>query len=73
MLGARMGCFYTVIEHNNDLHGSGSGSMVEYFQGRVDRDDIDSQLTMFGNSLRQQLDMPIAELDEDQSKFYQSS
>ena len=72
MLGARMGCFYTVIEnHNNDLYMVRDlDSMVEYFKGVVDRDDIDSQLTMFGNSLRQQLDMPIAELDEDQSKFY---
>jgi hypothetical protein len=25
---------------------------------------------MFGNSLRQQLDIPIAEMDEDDSRFY---
>jgi hypothetical protein len=25
---------------------------------------------MFGNSLRQQLDMPVAELDAEQSRFY---
>ena len=72
MLGARMGCFYTVIEnYNTDLHMVRDlESMVEYFKGIVDRDDIDNQLTMFGNSLRQQLDMPIAEMDEDQSRFY---
>ena len=64
MLGARMGCFYTVLEnHNNKLYMVRDlDSMLEYFKGVVDRDDIDCQLTMFGNSLRQQLDMPVAEL-----------
>ena len=73
ILGARMGCFYTVLENYNkkklymvrDLH-----SMIEYFKGVMDREDIDEQLVMFGNSLRQRLDMPIAELDADQSRFY---
>jgi hypothetical protein len=72
MLGARMGCFYTVLENYNtklymvrDLD-----SMLEYFKGVVDRDDVDDQLVMFGNSLRQQLDMPVAELDAEQSRFY---
>jgi hypothetical protein len=32
--------------------------------------NIDSELEMFGNSLRQQLDMPIAEYDDDESRFY---
>jgi hypothetical protein len=45
-------------------------SMLEYFKGVVDRDDVDDQLVMFGNSLRQQLDMPVAELDAEQSRFY---
>ncbi len=72
MLGARMGCFYTVIEpKDTELHMVRDlPSMVEYFKGVVDSDDIDNQLTMFGNSLRQQLDMPIAELDDLQSRFY---
>ena len=74
MLGARMGCFYTVIEpKDTELHMVRDlPSMVEYFKGVVDSDDIDNQLTMFGNSLRQQLDMPIAELDDLQSRFYRS-
>ena len=72
MLGARMGCFYTVLENYNtklymvrDLD-----SMLEYFKGVVDRDDVDDQLVMFGNSLRQQLDIPVAELNAEQSRFY---
>jgi len=72
ILGARMGCFYTVLEnHNKKLYMVRDlDSMIEYFKGVMDRDDIDEQLVMFGNSLRQRLDMPIAELDADQSRFY---
>jgi hypothetical protein len=72
MLGARMGCYYTVIEnYNRDLHKVRDlDHMIEYFKGVVDRDDIDNQLLLFGNSLRQQLDLPIAELDREQSRFY---
>ena len=33
-------------------------------------ENIDEELQMFGNSLRQQLDMPIAEYNEADSKFY---
>jgi len=72
MLGARMGCYYTVLEnYNKDLYKVRDlDHMIEYFKGVKDRDDIDKQLLLFGNSLRQQLDMPIAEMDDTQSKFY---
>ena len=72
MLGARMGCFYTVLEnYNTELRMVRDlDHMLEYFKGIVDSDNIDYQLTMFGNSLRQQLDLPIAEMDESQSRFY---
>ena len=72
MLGARMGCFYTVLEnYNTELHMVRDlDHMLEYFKGIVDSDNVDYQLTMFGNSLRQQLDLPIAEMDEAQSRFY---
>ena len=67
-----MRCYYTVIEnYNRDLHKVRDlDHMTEYFKGVVDRDDIDNQLLLFGNSLRQQLDLPIAELDREQSRFY---
>ena len=67
-----MGCFYTVLEdYNKKLYMVRDlDSMIEYFKGVVDSNAIDEQLVMFGNSLRQQLDMPIAELDADQSRFY---
>jgi hypothetical protein len=71
MLGARMGSFYTVVDPgNNDFNVSDLKGMADYFQNKVPLEDIDSELVMFGNSLRQQLDMPIADYDETDSRFY---
>lgn len=71
MLGARMGSFYTVLDHkNNHFNVSDLEGIADYFNSTVKPHDIDSQLEMFGNSLRQQLDMPIAEYDEADSRFY---
>jgi hypothetical protein len=72
MLGARMGCFYTVIEPNNEFFKIRDLTELEkYFaELAVENGDIDTELQLFGNSLRQQLDIPIAEYDVDDSKFY---
>ena len=66
-----MGSFYTVVDHKNyDFDVSDLNGMADYFHSTVEQTNIDNELTMWGNSLRQQLDIPIAELDEDQSRFY---
>jgi len=71
MLGARMGSFYTVVDHKNyNFNVSDLEGMADYFHLTVKPHNIDSELEMFGNSLRQQLDMPIAEYDDDESRFY---
>ncbi len=71
MLGARMGSFYTVIDHRNqDFNVSDLNSMAGYFAKSVKPANMDKELEMWGNSLRQQLDMPVAEYDEMDSKFY---
>ena len=72
MLGARMGCFYTVIEPNNEFFKIRDLTELEkYFaELAVENGNIDEELQLFGNSLRQQLDIPIAEYCEDDSKFY---
>ena len=46
------------------------GLVANYFHSTVEQTNIDRELEMWGNSLRQQLDMPIAEFDEDHSRFY---
>ncbi len=70
MLGARMGCFNTVIQANsNHFHIRDLDNMESYYKDQSPQ-DIDTDLLMYGNSLRQQLDMSIAEMDEDDSRFY---
>jgi len=70
MLGARMGCFNTVIQANsNHFHIRDLDNMESYYKDQSPQ-DIDTDLLMYGNSLRQQLDMSIAEYNEDQSRFY---
>ena len=71
MLGARMGSFYTVVDHNNyDFNVSDLGGMADYFHSTVQPENVDTELELFGNSLRQQLDMPIADYDDMDSRFY---
>ena len=71
MLGARMGSFYTVVDHKNyEFDVSDLNGMADYFHDTVQPADIDRDLEMFGNSLRQQLDIPISEFDEADSRFY---
>jgi hypothetical protein len=71
MLGARMGSFYTVVDHDNyDFDVSDLNGMADYFHASVQPANIDRELEMFGNSLRQQLDIPISEFDEADSRFY---
>jgi hypothetical protein len=70
MLGARMGCFNTVIQAGNDHFKIRDLDDMELYYKDQSPQDIDTDLTLYGNSLRQQLDMPIAEYDENESRFY---
>ena len=70
MLGARMGCFYTVVEPNNELYKVRDLDSVQEYYNQIAHDNIDTDLLLYGNSLRQQLDIPIAEYSEDDSRFY---
>jgi len=70
MLGARMGCFDTVIQAGNDHFKIRDLDDMELYYKDQSPQDVDTDLTLYGNSLRQQLDMPIAEYDENESRFY---
>jgi hypothetical protein len=71
MLGARMGSYYTVVDCQNEKFDiSDLDQLAEHFSDMVRPNNIDSELEMFGNSLRQQLDMPIAEFEQAASRFY---
>ena len=59
-----------VIEDNNDLFKiSDLDEMKSYYES-ITTESMDEELQMFGNSLRQQIDIPIAEMDEAVSRFY---
>ena len=70
MLGARMGCFYTVLEQDNDIFDVRDLTELGKYFAEIQNNNIDEDLKLFGNSLRQQLDIPIAEYDEQESRFY---
>ena len=70
MLGARMGCYNTVIEADNKHFMIRDLADMENYFKNVTVDNIDNELAIYGNSLRQRLDIPIAEFDEAQSRFY---
>ena len=70
MLGARMGCYYTVIDYQNDFFKVADLDELGQYFSDLTPGNIDEELIMFGNSLRQQLDIPIAEYDDAESRFY---
>ena len=43
--------------------------MFDLYEHSVVHDHIDEDLKTYGESIRQQLDLPVADLDEYQSKF----
>ncbi len=70
MLGARMGCYNTVIEADNKHFMIRDLADMENYFNNFTVDNIDNELAIYGNSLRQRLDIPIAEFDEAESRFY---
>lgn len=68
MLGARIGCYQATIKNKFDLeHVRNLDSCKTFFQ---EVSDVDQELDMYGNSLRQKLDIPIGELDAEASRFF---
>ena len=69
MLGARMGCYSTTIDGNEWIQIRDLDKMFDLYEHSVVHDHIDEDLKLYGGSIRQQLDLPVADLDEYQSKF----
>jgi len=69
MLGARCGCYMATLDTNYDI------TLVrdlEFMGDKFSRMmyDIESDMASYGNSLRQRLGLPLADLDAAESKFY---
>ena len=69
MLGARMGCYSTTIDGNEWIQIRDLDKMLDLYENAVVHEQLDQDLRLYGESIRQRLDLPVAELDEYQSKF----
>lgn len=71
MLGARMGLYHTVLDNpdeQNDI--SDIEGMREMFYDKIDANNIDDEIRMYGESIKQRLDIPIADFTEADSRFF---
>ena len=69
MLGARMGCYSTTVDSNEWIQVRDLDKMIDLYEHTVKPDNIDEDLRLYGESIRQRIDLPVAELDEHQSRF----
>jgi len=69
MLGARMGCYSTSVDSNEFIQIRNLDKMADLFANALVKDRVDEDLEVYGNSIKQRLDIPCADLDEYQSKF----
>jgi len=69
MLGARMGCYSTTMDTNEWLQVRDLDKMYDLYENAVVHNKVDEDLKLYGESIRQRIDLPVAEMDESQSKF----
>ena len=70
MLGARMGCYDTMFGDHDLLKVRELDQLDKIYVQRTKEIDINEELLMYGESLRQRLDIPVAEYDSNESKFF---
>ena len=70
ILGARMGCYSTTIDSGNWKQISDMDTMIDFYDNSVVDAMVDDDIMLYGESIRKQLDIPVANLDEHQSKFF---
>ena len=68
VLGARMGCWYTIVKGMDLKKVRDIDLIKEIYFNRFT--DVAETIKSYGNSLRQRLDIPLADLDADESKFF---
>jgi len=70
MLGARMGCYSTTVDSNEFIQIRELDKMADLFANALVEDKVDEDLEVYGNSIRQRIDVPCADFDEHQSNFF---
>ena len=68
MLGARMGCYSTTVSGNEYIQVRDLRKMADIFTNAIA--DLDIDLDAYGESVRQKLDIPVADYNEQDSKFF---
>ena len=63
-----MGCYSTTVSGKDYVQVRDLEKMADLFSTAVD--DIDMDLEAYGESVRQRLDVPIADFNEQDSKFF---
>jgi hypothetical protein len=72
MLGARIGCYKTTLG-DTALHQISDLDMMKEIYDQHLQDhmtNINEEIKLYGESLRTRLDIPVAELDAEQSSFF---
>ena len=70
MLGARMGCYSTTVNSDKFDQISDLDKMAELYTTSSYDGHIEDDLLTYGESIRTQLDVPVAEFNEEQSRFF---
>lgn len=68
ILGARMGCWYTTVKGIDLKRVRDIDFIREIYFNRIT--EVSETIESYGNSLRQRLGIPIADLDADESRFF---
>jgi hypothetical protein len=74
MYGARLGCYLTACTDWDYTQVRDFEYLTEYWKNYVEREriDIEDELECIGNNLRQSLNLEIAEMDANSSRFFKS-
>ena len=67
ILGARVGCYNATL---NDAYDIERTRDLDYCMKFFVDTNVDEVIAMYGNSLRQRLGLPIADYDQDDSRFF---
>jgi len=70
MLGARVGCYDTVLNDTDILKVRSLDELSEVFSQFTDSEQVDEELAIYGESLRRRVGIPIAEYNAEQSSFF---
>jgi hypothetical protein len=70
MMGARVGCYQTVLAGDDHVSVRHLDAMEKIYLEFIENNDVDTELFAYGESLRQQLDMPVADYSEEDSRFF---